>query len=95
MGNRFTGKTQQHSLDKIIQQDTMSNLVPGSSQGIIQEIYQITSEYGEEREKDKIPKLYLQFVLEHLASVPWICALFSFLVKVGVLQMSYLHLYLY
>ena len=29
--NPLTGKTQQTSLDKILQQDTMSNLVPSTS----------------------------------------------------------------
>ena len=38
------GKTQQTSLDTILQQDTMSNLVLGTSYKIIQEIYRITSE---------------------------------------------------
>ena len=46
------GKTQQTSLDKILQQDTMSNLVLDTSyRRIIEERYRITFEPEEERER--------------------------------------------
>ena len=73
------GKTQQTSLDKIFQQDTMSNLLLVTSYRIIQERYRITSEPKEERERYKTPKYVFTMLLEPLTVPPCICALFFLL----------------
>ena len=94
--NPLMGKTQQSSLDKILQQDTKFNLTPSTSYTImIQERYGITYDPKEEREIYKTPKYGFIMLLEPLTMPPWTYTLFSLLERIGVSQMRPLHLYLY